>query len=74
MRCFACNELTEFVDDVKTDRFYCERCWEPTNLVISQNLDIELKEFWKDHNNSLVTLSDLELDTLEEEPLQYEEE
>ena len=48
MRCYACNTTIENGYDKKTDRNYCDPCFEWTNKVILKNLDAEMSTLFGD--------------------------
>lgn len=41
MRCYCCNKILDNGYDVKTGRWYCDECMEPTNEVILNQINKE---------------------------------
>lgn len=48
-RCYACNCILENGYDKKTDRSYCEPCFEATNKVLLANLELDSESPFDEH-------------------------
>jgi hypothetical protein len=57
LRCFCCDTIVEEGYDGKTDRFYCFECFEATNDVLLQQLNLEMQALYGTSEDAFVEMN-----------------